>query len=182
MSLLILLPMTKTLFLPQYCSKECMRRQMSIPTSAGNKEIIKLIRTKYMELPAPKGSYNINFTLESPPWNELGHWGQIHDVVEMYFKNENDGIFVEIGAQDGEFMSLTLWLEVIKGFRGLLIEPNRFYYNILRSKNRSAFSINACASTKNGAHKDQLWLRKIPDGLPKLLHMIQEGIYQLVRH
>ena len=52
---------------------------------------------------------------------------------------------MEVGAQDGEFMSLTLHLEK-KDFDGLLIEPNPVDYQKLLAKKRTARSINACAS------------------------------------
>ena len=65
---------------------------------------------------------------------------------------QGKGTFVEVGAYDGEFMSLTLWLEQKKGFEGLLVEPNPKDYQLLREKKRSSQSINACASP-DGIHR-----------------------------
>lgn len=44
-------------------------------------------------------------------------------------------------------MSFSLYLEQVRDFQGLLIEPNPVDYEKLRAKGRSAYSINACAST-----------------------------------
>lgn len=60
---------------------------------------------------------------------------------------------MEIGAQDGEFMSLTLYLEQEMGFRGLLVEPNPRDYAALRATRRASASINACATPRMGHRK-----------------------------
>ncbi|KAB7498052.1 hypothetical protein Anas_01871 [Armadillidium nasatum] len=67
--------------------------------------------------------------------------------------NTNPGKFIEVGAQDGEFMSFTLWLEQVMGFEGLLIEPNPVDYPKLRARKRSSYSINACAANLQSHHK-----------------------------
>ena len=55
---------------------------------------------------------------------------------------------MEIGAQDGEFQSLTAFLDTKKNFEGLLVEPNPTEYKKLRGKKRSAMSINACVTPR----------------------------------
>ena len=66
---------------------------------------------------------------------------------------QGTGTFIEIGAFDGEFMSLTLWLEQKRGFKGLLLEPNPRDYKLLLNKRRSSYSINACASPDSNSKK-----------------------------
>ena len=56
------------------------------------------------------------------------------------------GSFMEIGSYDGEFMSMSLWLEQVRKYRGLLVEPNPISYKKLRLRRRASFSINACAT------------------------------------
>lgn len=57
---------------------------------------------------------------------------------------------MEVGAGDGEFRSLTLYLEQKLGFRGLLVEPDPRLYPELRAKQRAASSVHACANPDAG--------------------------------
>lgn len=63
---------------------------------------------------------------------------------------QKPGTFMEIGASDGEFRSLTLYVEQRLGFRGVLVEPHPELYRRLRAVGRSAYSINACATPDLG--------------------------------
>ena len=40
------------------------------------------------------------------------------------FGKQRGGFFIEAGADDGEFMSNTFYLELKRGWTGLLVEPN----------------------------------------------------------
>lgn len=59
-------------------------------------------------------------------------------------KASSNGIFVEVGAYDGETWSNTLHLERFKNWTGLLIEPSTENYHKLIGKHRNAYSINSC--------------------------------------
>ena len=70
-------------------------------------------------------------------------------VIRFLFQNRTEvGFFVEAGAMDGEFLSNSLFLEKEKGWKGLLVEPNAQIFQDLLGKNRKAWSINCCLSTK----------------------------------
>ena len=56
------------------------------------------------------------------------------------------GFFFECGAADGESISNSLRFELKHGWSGLLVEPNPEYFKELLSKQRKAWSINACLS------------------------------------
>lgn len=43
---------------------------------------------------------------------------------EKYFKNKMNGVFIELGAVDGIYISNTKYLEDNFNWTGLLIEPN----------------------------------------------------------
>ena len=64
----------------------------------------------------------------------------------MFFYLQRDGFFVECGAFDGERSSNTLYLERQRGWTGLLIEMDPYFYTQLLGKNRNVWSINACLS------------------------------------
>nr|XP_053642518.1 protein Star-like [Cherax quadricarinatus] len=54
------------------------------------------------------------------------------------------GFFIEAGALDGQYLSNTLHLEKVYGWRGLLVEANPSAYQQLVKKNRKAWSSNTC--------------------------------------
>ena len=59
---------------------------------------------------------------------------------------QEHGFFVECGAFTGEDRSNTLFFEKTRKWTGLLIEADPKLYAQVRSKNRKAFTINACLS------------------------------------
>jgi hypothetical protein len=58
-------------------------------------------------------------------------------------KIEN-GFFIEAGAFDGENFSNSLYFEKQRNWDGILIEPVPSQFQLLKSKNRHAYLINAC--------------------------------------
>jgi len=67
------------------------------------------------------------------------------NTPEMNRRNATrNGLFIEAGAFDGETWSNTLHLERFKNWTGLLIEPSKENYDVLRKKNRNAYSVNTC--------------------------------------
>ena len=69
-------------------------------------------------------------------------------IISELFKNKTNGIFVEAGALDGQFLSNTLWLEKQLNWTGILIEPDPVNYKELSSKNRKSWISNSCLSTE----------------------------------
>lgn len=61
--------------------------------------------------------------------------GQDEWVLEK-LDNKTNGFFVEIGAGDGILNSNTMHLQVVYGWKGILVEPGRTAYSAL-VKNRS---------------------------------------------
>jgi FkbM family methyltransferase len=51
------------------------------------------------------------------------------DKKILKYLNYNDGFFIEAGSNDGVLQSNTLYLERIKNWKGILIEPSIFAYN-----------------------------------------------------
>lgn len=82
------------------------------------------------------------------------------DQVLEYLLNQTDlankppGLFVEVGAYDGETWSNSLFLERRLNWSGLLVEPSPENYHRLRLKNRPrAYSINSCVCSGNTSVK-----------------------------
>ena len=59
---------------------------------------------------------------------------------------QRGGFYVECGALDGERSSNTLYLERERGWTGLLVEMDPYFYTQLIGKSRRSWSINACLS------------------------------------
>ena len=70
--------------------------------------------------PPSEDTYNF-----SSPTLSYGQHGQAKFLDMVVFKGRvTDGFFVEAGADDFTTDSNTLFLEVIRGWTGLLVEPN----------------------------------------------------------
>ena len=63
-------------------------------------------------------------------------YGQDEWLYENYFKDQKEGVFLEIGADDGVDKSNTKFFEESLGWSGLCIEPSPKRYELLR-KNRT---------------------------------------------
>ena len=67
-------------------------------------------------------------------------------ILLLYF--QTGGFFVECGGFDGEQSSNSLLFEKDRNWTGLLIEADPGLYKTLKTKNRKAFTVNACLNTE----------------------------------
>lgn len=102
--------------------------------------------------------------LVPPQWKPLnvsgkptkypGQFNQVHKVIMLLdlenpsAKTNSAGFFVEAGASCGENLSNTLYFEMFYGWGGLLVEPNPHMLKLLYQKNRNAWILPHCLSTK----------------------------------
>lgn len=70
-------------------------------------------------------------------------FGQDRFILEQVFPNKTDGTFIEIGANDGLYISNTLTMEQI-GWQGLCIEANPVHLPELRKNRKQA--IGCCVT------------------------------------
>lgn len=61
---------------------------------------------------------------------------------------QTNGFFIECGALDGEFLSNTLYMERSLNWTGILIEADQKAFSQLAGRNRKAYSLPVCLSTK----------------------------------
>jgi FkbM family methyltransferase len=74
----------------------------------------------------------------------------LDEQIFNIFKNFKNGTFIEFGANDGIQQSNTFLLEKINNWKGLLIEPSKNLFDLLKI-NRPNSIIECCAvSDKNG--------------------------------
>jgi FkbM family methyltransferase len=79
------------------------------------------------------------------------YYGQMKQdkiVHETFFRNKENGFFVELGAGDGITFSNTLFFEKHLGWNGICIEPNPFEYKKLKN-NRNCILENTIVSNTN---------------------------------
>ena len=67
-------------------------------------------------------------------------------LITFYFFDHF--LFIEAGGYDGEAFSNSLYFEMKRGWKGILIEPIPKLFDRLISKNRKAFAINACIAQR----------------------------------
>lgn len=138
----------------EHCHREdveCIARARfgEIDESLNNLEqddpkLIEAIKTKYL-IPPSKEMYN--FTNKGN-MNFGGQYGQPLIIDKMFNSKLKKGFFIEAGAFDGEFLSNSLRFEIFHQWSGLLVEPNPEPFANLKSKNRRAWLLPHCFSTK----------------------------------
>ena len=108
--------------------------------------VINTIRRQFLEPPSP---LNVPYQLTDASSTQSDHSqaGQVTDILN-YLKNKTSGFFIECGANDGEFVSNTLYMESALKWEGILIEASSDNYKVLQSRNRKAWKSPACLSTE----------------------------------
>lgn len=81
----------------------------------------------------------------------LGACGQDLLVADL-LENKCEGVFVDIGANDGVTISNTCFLEKELGWSGVAVEPIPSVFETLKA-NRSCALVNGCVTTKSGTGK-----------------------------
>ena len=71
-----------------------------------------------------------------------------YEKIMILFNSKRNGFFIESGAHDGESLSNSLYFEKKFNWTGLLIEPLTNSFKILSTKNRNAYTLNACIAKK----------------------------------
>lgn len=101
--------------------------------------LIQRIRSMYLYPPSSE-SYNLASENDDP---SMGQSKQIREILG----DQNGGFFIECGALDGETRSNTLIFEKRFGWKGVLVEGDPKNFDLMRKKNRKAWSVNGCLST-----------------------------------
>lgn len=91
----------------------------------------------------------LNTNLEQSNGMYRSQHGQDKYLDEVIFKGKTSGVFVEIGACDGIYLSNTYFFERQRAWTGICIEPRRSQFDDLR-KNRSCICLNLCVASSPG--------------------------------
>ncbi len=109
-------------------------------------KLIDAIRKKYLIEPSTK-PYNWGRGNRAGMRTQ-GQYGQAIFVDAMLEGNLKNGFFIEAGAVDGVRLSNSLHFELRHNWTGLLVEPNPEAFKNLTEKNRKAWLLPQCFSTK----------------------------------
>jgi FkbM family methyltransferase len=79
--------------------------------------------------------------------NYISQYGQDRLLDQILFKKKQNGVFVDIGANDGKTISNTYYFEKNLNWTGICFEPLDEAYKKLQA-NRSSINIHGCAFNK----------------------------------
>ncbi|KAK3879636.1 hypothetical protein Pcinc_015807 [Petrolisthes cinctipes] len=159
-----------TIYLPSLwpshsCNLDCLELYFGgITVLHDHPELIPTIRNHYLHPPIPTDDPVEEFDVTKPVWKELVQWDQFQDILRDLWKDKPPGVFVEVGAADGEFMSQTLMLERNLGWSGLLVEPDPRAFTILQQRRRHRSWTSPVCIQRYAPITELYWLHDlIPD-------------------
>ncbi|KAK4319210.1 hypothetical protein Pmani_009837 [Petrolisthes manimaculis] len=113
------------------------------PLDGDDPLVVDTLYAHHLHQPSTR-PYNLNSYVNKLNYKDMESWKFLHEHLVQLLAKRAPGFFVEAGALDGEYLSNTLHLEKVYGWRGLLVEPNPVAYKHLLQKNRRAWSSNTC--------------------------------------
>lgn len=133
----------KTLFLKKFIYKSVSYFLNKLGYRIINKNLHYLIDIeKFKKRTKKKSPENfINYIFEKKHLSK----SQIYqDLFVDFILNKKKGIFCEVGAADGKFLSNTYYLEKTKNWRGILCEPSRYWKKkLIKNRNKQKLVFDA---------------------------------------
>lgn len=83
---------------------------------------------------------------------------ELHEFIVEHFESRN-GYFIELGANDGIAQSNTKWLELYRGWNGVLIEPHPYLFRRLENTRHKRTRLVEAACVDFDFGKNQIELR-----------------------
>ncbi|XP_042889552.1 uncharacterized protein LOC122264618 [Penaeus japonicus] len=156
-------------YISYYCEEDCTLRQWTDPHYVSTRDIVTYLREHVIEprqevVAQPPSLHE----LEDPTWRRMGAWNRLQDAVLNLCREMRNGVFVEVGAGGGLFLSLTAWLESQRAWTGLLLEPHPEAFTALR-RTRKAAAAQVCVSDMNHCKQELLWTPHAQLDIPPLL-------------
>lgn len=118
---------------------------------------------------------------------DSGDWSQDGQslFIDKLLAGKTRGFYVEVGADDGENYSNTLFFERFRYWSGVLIEPNQESFAKMKQLNRKAMLLNTCVSPSNLSEPLTFVVNPFEGhntnflgGLSAYLEMTQDGLLQ----
>jgi len=118
---------------------------------------------------------------------DSGDWSQDGQslVIDALLGGKDDGFYVEVGADDGENFSNSLFFEVFRHWKGIIIEPNQESFAKLSRLKRKTLMLNACVSPTNYSETFTFVINPFENhdsnflgGISEFLEFTEDGIVQ----
>jgi len=100
--------------------------------------------------------------------NYYSQFGQDRYVNDHFFNNKRNGVFVDIGANDGVLGSNSYFFEKELGWKGLCIEPLPNTFKLLQN-NRNCICLNACIAPAYEENVPFLCIDGVIEGLSGII-------------
>ncbi|XP_068206593.1 uncharacterized protein [Palaemon carinicauda] len=169
-------------FITYYCEEECNVQLWADPIPPEDSQIVAYIRENFLQNQQNVVLHQLTQSdIDGLPWREVGGWHLILDVIQRTFANLREGFFVEVGAGDGVFLSLTSWLEKEMNWTGLLVEPRFQPFQEMR-RHRKAAAAQVCVSDVPYNKKEKFWQPKNTEGMQGQFQKIAEGKSTLLHY
>lgn len=110
-----------------------------------NNNIIKKVLLKYVRNRLYKYPYGLRYK----NMKFHGQKGEDYVIFEKFFINKFNGIFIELGAMDGNIYSNTKFFEDTLNWTGILIEPNPYLFKKLIKNRKNCKNYNNLISNTN---------------------------------
>ena len=133
-----------------------------------NQEDPTLIQRLRNEVLIPPSKQKLNLSQKIGLIHLNGQFDQVPGVEKVLGLNMDtptSGFFIEAGAADGEYISNTLYFEVVHEWSGLLVEPNPDLLSRLVTKHRNAWILPHCLSTKKEVEVVQFDVSELVSGI-----------------
>ena len=130
--------------------------------------LIQRLRNEILIPPGPHTNQNLNLSQKIGLIQLNGQFNQVpqvEKVLGLSMATPTSGFFIEAGAADGEYISNTLYFEVVHGWHGLLVEPNPDLLSRLVTKHRNAWILPHCLSTKRQVEVVQFDVSELVSGI-----------------
>jgi len=101
-------------------------------------------------------------------------------LVDELLNGRKNGFYVECGAANGEYYSNSLFFEIHRKWKGILIEANPHYYRSLPGKNRNAYGLQACLSIAPRPSMMKMRIAGESGGLVETMHRFQKKVEEVV--
>lgn len=133
-------------------------------------------------------NFNEKRLLQNPKGRkDSGDWSQDGQslYIDQLLNGKENGFYVEVGADDGENYSNSLFFEVFRQWSGILIEPNQESFAKMIQLNRKALHLNSCISSTNLSEPFTFVINPFDGhntnflgGISEYLEITQDGIMQ----
>ncbi|KAG7165405.1 uncharacterized protein LOC121870557 [Homarus americanus] len=126
-----------------FSTSEGWTERLRGPLEAEDPRVVSALRDHHLQLPS-NNPYTLDTYTNRLNYKDMDSWKFLHERLVRLMAHRPPGFFIEAGALDGQYLSNTLHLEKVYGWRGLLVEANPSAYKQLLKKNRRAWSSNTC--------------------------------------